>query len=69
MMAKRSYALIPRKDGSVYDVELIEPGAAPRVVNTFNRECDAWEWLDEQRHVDRFMRLLARNPHGRGAPD
>jgi hypothetical protein len=69
MTAKRSYTLIRRKDGSAYDVELIEPGAVPRIVNTFNTEADAWEWLNEQRHVDRFMRRIARNPHGRGAPD
>jgi hypothetical protein len=67
--SKRSYALISRRDGRAYDVEMIEPGAVPRVVNTFNREADAWDWINEQRYVDRFMRRMARNPSGRGAAD
>jgi hypothetical protein len=68
MTAKRTYRIIPRKGGSVYDVEMTEPGSVPRVVNTFNSEAAAWEWLNEQRHVDRFARRMARNPQGRGGP-
>jgi hypothetical protein len=66
MTAKRTYRIIPRKGGSAYDVEMTEPGAAPRIVNTFNSEAEAWEWLNEQRHVDRCARRLSRNPEGHG---
>jgi hypothetical protein len=69
MTCKRSYALVVRKEGRAYDVEMVEPGAVPRVVNTFNREADAWDWINEQRYIDRFMRRIARNPNGHGAPD
>ena len=69
MTSKRSYALIVRKDGRAYDVEMVEPGAIPRVVNTFIREADAWDWINEQRYLDRFVRRMARNPHGHGAAD
>jgi hypothetical protein len=69
MTAKRTYRLVPRKDGSAYDVETTEPGSVPRIVNTFNSEAEAWDWLNEQRHVDRCVRRLTRNPGGHGAPD
>jgi hypothetical protein len=68
MTAKRTYRMIPRKDGSAYDVEMSEPGCPPRIVNTFNSEAAAWEWLNEQRHVDRFERRMSRNPKGHGGP-
>jgi hypothetical protein len=44
-------------------------GSAPRIVNTFNNEAEAREWLNKQRHVDWFIRRMARNPDGHGAPD
>ena len=69
MTTKRTYRLIPRKDGSAYDVEVTEPGSASRIVNTFNAEAEAWEWINEQRHVERYVRRIARNPDGRGRPD
>jgi hypothetical protein len=68
MTAKRTYRIIPRKAGGAYDVEMTESGSAPRIVNTFNSEAEAWEWLNEQRHVDRFARRMARNPEGHGGP-
>jgi hypothetical protein len=68
MTAKRTYCVVSRKHGRAYDVEMTEPGSAPRIVNTFNSEADAWDWLNEQRHVDRFARRMSRNPEGQGGP-
>ena len=68
MVAKRTYRIIPRKGGRAYDVEMTEPGSAPCIVNTFNSEAAAWEWLNEQRHVDRFARRMSRDPEGHGGP-
>jgi len=63
-MAKCSYRIIPRKDGHTCDVEMTEPGCEPRIINTFNREPDAWEWLTEQQHVEKILRGLKRNTTG-----
>jgi len=65
-MGKPTYRVVARKHGAAFDVEMTEPGAAPRIVNTFNTESDAWQWLYEQRAVDRIARRLDRNPNGRG---
>jgi hypothetical protein len=69
MTAERTYRMIPRKHGRAYDVEMTEPGSASRIVNTFNSEAAAWEWLTEQRHVDRFATRKSRNPEGDGGPE
>jgi len=58
MGTKRSYALVARKDGGVFDVKVAEPGREPRVLNTFNREADAWEWIHEQQCVEQFVRRM-----------
>jgi hypothetical protein len=64
MTAKRTYRMLPRKDGSAFDVEVTELGCLPRVVNTFNNEAAAWEWLTEQQHIDRFAGRMSRNLEG-----
>ena len=46
-MAKTTYRVLIRKDGETSDVEMTEPGAQPRIVNTFNSEAEAWEWVWE----------------------
>jgi hypothetical protein len=68
-MPKRCYRIIPKKYGPAVDVEMTEPGSAPRVVNTFNREAEAWEWINEQEQVDKFAERLSRNPKGQGQPE
>jgi hypothetical protein len=47
-MEASTYRIVPRRHDPAYDVEMTAPGAKPRVVNTFNAEADAWEWLTEQ---------------------
>lgn len=53
-MERATYRIIPRKKGKACDVEMTEPGAAPRIVNTFNTEAEAWEWANEQRLAAKF---------------
>ena len=65
-MQKPTYRIVPRNEGSVLDVEMMMPGSPPRIVNCFNSEEDAWQWIDQQRQVDRFARRQKRNPDGRG---
>ena len=65
-MQKPTYRIVPRNEGRVLDVEMTTPGSSPRIVNRFNREEDAWQWVDQQRQVDRFARRLKRDPDGRG---
>ena len=47
-MQKPTYRIVPRNEGSVLDVEMMMPGSPPRIVNCFNREEDAWQWIDQQ---------------------
>jgi hypothetical protein len=65
-MSKRSYRIIPKQHGSAFDVEMREPDATPRIVNTFNKEADAWEWINQQEQCERFASRLSRSPNGRG---
>ena len=65
-MQKPIYRIVSRNEGGVFDVEMTTPGSPPRIVNCFNREEDAWQWVEQQRQVDRFARRLKRNPEGRG---
>jgi hypothetical protein len=53
-METATYRIIPHRHDPACDVEMTAPGAKPRVVNTFNDEADAWEWLNEQNHVADF---------------
>ena len=61
-MAKTTYRIIPRKKGTACDVEMTEPGAAPRIVNTFNSEAEAWEWVNEQKLAAKFAARLPPHP-------
>ena len=61
-MAKPTYRIIPRKKGTVCDVEMTEPGSPPRIVNTFNTEADAWEWANEQRLAAKFAARVSQGP-------
>jgi hypothetical protein len=51
-MQEPTYRIIPRKGGRAFDVEMTAPNSPPRIVNCFNKEADAWQWLDEQLLVD-----------------
>ena len=51
-MQKPTCRVIPRKNGHAFDVEMTAPNSPPRLVNCFNKEADAWQWLDEQQEVD-----------------
>jgi hypothetical protein len=61
-MRAKHYVVVARKGGRVFDrvfdVQVIEPGRGPRVLNTFNREADAWQWINEQQFVERFARRM-----------
>ena len=46
-----TYRVRPRKDSPTCDVQVTEEGGMSRIVNTFNREADAWQWVGEQEHV------------------
>ena len=46
-----AYRVLPRKDSSTCDVQVTEDGGKSRLVNTFNREADAWQWVVDQEHV------------------
>ena len=65
-MQKPTYRVIPRKNSRAFDVEMTAPNSPPRIVNCFNKEADAWQWLDQQLEVDRFARRQKRNIEGQG---
>ena len=52
-MQNPTYRVIPRKNGRAFDVEMTAPNSPPKIVNCFNKEADAWQWLEEQRLVKR----------------
>jgi len=54
IMLKTTYRVVVRKNQRTCDVEMTEPGTAPRIVNTFNSESEAWEWLNEQKNAGKF---------------
>ena len=51
-MQKPTYRVIRRKSGHAVDVEMTAPNTPPRIVNCFNKEADAWQWLYQQLEVD-----------------
>jgi hypothetical protein len=53
-MTKATYRVLRYKNQPTCDVEMMEPGAPPRIVNTFNTEPEAWDWIGEQEHVADF---------------
>ena len=65
-MQKPTYRVIPRKGGRSCDVEMTALDSSPTIVNCFNTEAEAWEWVYEHRQVERFARRLKRDPEGQG---
>ena len=65
-MQKPTYRVIPRKNGRAFDVEMMAPNCPPTIVNCFNTWADAWQWVYDQRHVERVARRLERDPEGHG---
>ena len=61
-MANPTYRIIPRKKGTACNVEMTEPGSPPRIVNTFNSEAEAWEWVNEQRLAAKFSARVPQPP-------
>jgi hypothetical protein len=55
------YSVLPRKDSSVCDVQATEEHGETRVVNTFNSEADAWQWITEQEQAGEICARLERN--------
>ena len=42
------------------DVQVTEDDGESRVVNTFNREADAWQWVREQEHVSEICARIQK---------
>jgi len=63
-MAKIKYRLLVRKDGRTCDVEMSHGHDQPRIVNTFNSEAEAWEWVNEQKQINKFA--YRETEEGRG---
>jgi hypothetical protein len=59
-MAKPTYRIVPQKRGLACDVEVTEPGASPRIINTFNTEAEAWDWLNEKLRIDKLAARRAK---------
>jgi hypothetical protein len=57
-----TYRVLPRKDSLTCDVHATEDGRT-RVVNTFNSEADAWEWVTEQEQAREICERLAKGHH------
>jgi hypothetical protein len=58
------YRVLPRKDSPTCDVHATEDGKT-RVVNTFNSEADAWEWVTEQEQARAICERLERGDHNK----
>lgn len=56
-----TYIVKPRKDSPVCDVHACEESGTPAVVNTFNREADAWQWVTEQQHARAICERLEKS--------
>jgi len=57
-----TYRVLPRKDGPTCDVHATEDSKT-RVVNTFNSEADAWEWVTEQEQAREICERLGKGGH------
>jgi hypothetical protein len=53
-MPQASYRVLVRKDQRTCDVEMTHGSAEPRIVNRFNSEAEAWDWINEQKQVSKF---------------
>jgi hypothetical protein len=54
-MAKPTFRVVLQKRGLACDVEMTEAGAKPRIINTFNTEAEAWDWLNEKVRIDKLV--------------
>ena len=61
-MTEITYRILHHKRGTACDVEMTEAGAEPRIVDTFNTEAEAWEWINEreQLHKSALRRMQRR---------
>ena len=57
-----TYRVLPHKDGPTCDVHATEDGKT-RIVNTFNSEADAWEWVTEQEQAREICERLGKGGH------
>jgi hypothetical protein len=59
-MTPITYRVVPHKRAPAGDaeppgdVEMTEPGGEPRIVNTFNTEAEAWDWISERRRINKL---------------
>jgi hypothetical protein len=58
-----TYRVVPRKDSPVCDVHAIDEGGELRLVNTFNCEADAWQWVTEQEQASEICARLGKGDH------
>jgi len=55
-----TYTVTPRKDSPICDVHAREEGGKPRLINTFNREPDAWQWVTEQEQAQAMCERMEK---------
>jgi hypothetical protein len=58
---KATYSVRLRKDSRVCDVMICEEEREFRIVNTFNHESEAWQWITEQEQVRGICARLERD--------
>ena len=59
-----TYRVLPRKDSPICDVHATKEGKT-RVVNTFNSEADAWEWVTEQEQAREICERLGKGDYNK----
>ena len=59
-MRKATYGVRLRKDSRVCDVVICEEEREFRIVNTFNHESEAWQWITEQNQTREVCARLER---------
>jgi len=64
-MPKIRYRVLVRKNEKTCDVEMRHGLDEPRIVNTFNSEAEAWEWINEQKQVNKFEYREVEEGHGK----
>ena len=55
-----TYTVTPRKDSPTCDVHARDNGSEPRLVNTFNHEADAWQWVTEQEQAQAMCERMEK---------
>ena len=56
-----SYKVTPRRDSPICDVHAREDGGKTRLVNTFNHEADAWQWVTEQEQAQAMCERMEKS--------